>query len=108
MPHYLDGLGTVQAFNTVTVVGSLGVDPGPVAGFDIGSDGIAWLSAGNGLYSVNLQTGAATAVGTIDAPGAPAVRSIASAVTVVPVPEASVYSVLLLTGLATMGRRRRK
>ncbi|RYD35314.1 MAG: DUF4394 domain-containing protein [Verrucomicrobiaceae bacterium] len=96
------------AFSTVTVVGSLGVDPGPVAGFDIGSDGIAWLSAGNDLYSVNLQTGSATAFGAIGGLGATAVRSIASAVTVVPVPEASVSSALLLTGLAAMGRRRRK
>jgi len=57
----------------VSIVGALGVNP-EVAYFDIDSDGTAWMvdsddqGAGvflNRLYRVNLNTGAATLVGTI-------------------------------------------
>lgn len=68
----------------LTDIGALGVDPTGAAGLDIamvkGADeAYAVLSVGgiSGLYSVNLTTGAATAVGPVG--GNPAVRAIAIA-----------------------------
>jgi uncharacterized repeat protein (TIGR01451 family) len=55
---------------TLNTVGSLGVDPGDIAGFDIdpANNAFAILEVGannTGLYSVNLTTGAATLIGLI-------------------------------------------
>jgi hypothetical protein len=54
-------------------VGALGVNTSDLVGFDIsGSTGLAFASltpptgAGSSLYTINLATGAATLVGTID------------------------------------------
>ena len=50
-------------------VGSLGIDFGPFGGFDIlSSNGVdtAFAASGSSLYSINLSTGAATTLGTID------------------------------------------
>jgi Domain of unknown function (DUF4394) len=55
---------------TLNTVGPLGIPPdGPVA-FDVWSDGaganVGWLLHGGRLHSVNLSTGAATAVGRVN------------------------------------------
>jgi 3D (Asp-Asp-Asp) domain-containing protein len=53
---------------TQTLVGSLGVDIAPGAGFDIVSvNGVdmGYVSSGSSLYSVNLATGAATLLGNV-------------------------------------------
>jgi hypothetical protein len=54
---------------TLTAVGGLGVDASAVNGFDIGTNGIAYaaLTVGgvSNLYTINLQTGAATLIGAI-------------------------------------------
>lgn len=50
-------------------VGSLGIDFGPFGGFDIlSSNGVdtAFAASGSSVYSINLSTGAATTLGTID------------------------------------------
>jgi hypothetical protein len=64
----------------VTSLGPLGVDTGPLAGFDIAPGGQAYaaLTVGGtpGLYTVNLATGAVTLIGTIGN-GALAMRDIA-------------------------------
>jgi hypothetical protein len=60
---------------TLTTVGALGVDVGTTLGFDItrGNEAYAAMVAGgggsSGLYTINLTTGAATLVGTINAGG---------------------------------------
>ncbi len=54
---------------TLTAVGPLGIDVSAVNGFDIGSNGVAYAATTVGvstnLYTINLQTGAATLVGAI-------------------------------------------
>jgi hypothetical protein len=54
---------------TLTSVGPLGVNASAVNGFDIGTNGIAFaaLTVGSttNLYTINLQTGAATLVGAV-------------------------------------------
>lgn len=87
-------------FSTVGVVGALGFTVGTSVGFDIDQTGTAWLSSGNGLYTVNLATGAGTAVGTVGGSGLVSIAAVA-------VPEASTVSVLGLTGLAALRHRRR-
>ena len=65
---------------TLKAVGKLGLALENSVGFDIRSDGNggneAWLMSGATLYSVNLETGKATSVGTISDVGG-AVRDIA-------------------------------
>ena len=85
-------------FVTVAAVGSLGVTVGSAVGFDIGADGVAYLSDGANLYTVNLGTGAATTAGTV---GDLNLTSIA-----VPVPEPGT-AVLLGLGLLSMSVIRR-
>ncbi|MBA3383174.1 MAG: DUF4394 domain-containing protein [Actinobacteria bacterium] len=69
---------------TLVSVGSLGVDAGDNAGFDISAvDGVAYAalqvspSLSSSLYRINLATGAATLVGRIG--GSTAIRALASA-----------------------------
>lgn len=61
-------------------IGPLGIDFGPVAGFDIVTDAAgrdqAYAASGDTLYTVDLGTGRATAAGTIGSPGL-AVASLA-------------------------------
>jgi hypothetical protein len=77
---------------TLTAVGALGVDTSDDVGFDITPDNIAYASftVGGvaGLYTVNLATGAATAVGTIGAGGT--IRDIAAEL---PVPPGIAYAI---------------
>jgi hypothetical protein len=60
----------VPTTGVTTLVGALGVDATGVGGFDISTDGHAYATLTVGgtakLYSINLQTGAATAVGAVN------------------------------------------
>jgi len=53
----------------LTTIGPLGVDFGPLGGFDIATDAAghddAWAASGSTLYTVDLTTGAARPAGTI-------------------------------------------
>ncbi|MBS1301140.1 DUF4394 domain-containing protein [Loktanella sp. SALINAS62] len=56
---------------TLAAIGKLGLDaPGEIYAFDVQTsdalDNMAWLVNGNTLYSVDLETGAATSVGMIE------------------------------------------
>lgn len=88
-------------FNTVTIVGTnLGIgDIGTNVGFDVGQDGVAYLSDGSNLYTVNLTTGAATAAGTIGQAG------VATIAAFVPEPGSALIAAAGLMGL-TLRRRR--
>ena len=98
--HTNGGADPAGSFNVVTAVGSgLGFSVGTAVGFDIGQDGIAYLSSGNSLYNVNLGTGSASLIGNVGGSGLTSIAAVA-------VPEASTASVLLLTGLAALRRRR--
>ncbi len=88
-------------FSTVALVGALGFDVGLNVGFDVDQTGIAYLTNDQNFYSVNLATGAATSLGTVGGSGLKSIAAVA-------VPEASTASVLILTGLAALGRRRRQ
>jgi hypothetical protein len=101
----------------LNTVGALGVtlfSNGFGIGFDIdGASGLAFASlvtstGANGLYGVDLATGAATLLGGF---GANTVRDIAVgsfAVTPIPEPETYALFALGLAGLAAAGRRRRQ
>ncbi len=95
------GVDPAGSFNTLNLVGPLGFDLGTNAGFDIDQAGIAFVSNGNSLFTVNLTDGSTAALGTYGGPGN--LVSIAA----VAVPEASTASVVLLAGLSTLRRRRR-
>ena len=93
-------------FNTITAIGDLGFDAGVNVGFDIDQTGgpssgmgVAFLTNDQSLYSVNLANGLATALGTVGGTGLVSIAAVA-------VPEASTASVLLLTGLCALRRRR--
>jgi hypothetical protein len=94
---------------TLNLVGALGLDIGPSAGFDIlfaneVNTAYAAFTVGGipGLYTINLTTGAATLVGTIGN-GKQGITGLAA----VPVPEPGTY-VLTALGLAlVMGVSRR-
>jgi hypothetical protein len=57
----------------LTTVGPLGVDFGPLGGFDIvtdaGGQDRAWAASGGNVYTIDLAIGRATPAGTIGAPG---------------------------------------
>lgn len=84
----------------ITTRGPLGFDVGADASFDITSRGEAFLSSGFAFYGVNLNTGAATLLGTTAG-----LRNIA----VAPVPEPGSWA-LMIGGFGLVGaamRRRR-
>lgn len=97
---------TAPAFSTLSTVGALtsGGNPLPVGslvGFDISANtGIAYLSDGNALYSLNLATADATSLGSLF--GFAAVQSLA----VASVPEPTSMAALLVLGGACLARRR--
>lgn len=88
-------------FNTLNVVGALGVPVGSSVGFDIRGLDTAFLSSDNSLFSVNLSSGAATSLGTVGGSG---LTSIAAA----PVPEAGSLAMLAPVGVWIASRRRRR
>ena len=96
---------------TLITVGSLGVDSGGRVGFDITSDNRAFASltvppgAANpaGLYTINLNTGAATLIGTI---GGEPVGAIAVAPATVPEPGTLALLGLGVVSLVGYGRCR--
>lgn len=91
---------------TLGTVGSLGVSPlTNELGFDIsGATGIAYASLQSGpnsmLHTIDLSTGAATAVGIIGS--GDLIRSL----TVIPIPEPATLSLASIVGLAVLIRRR--
>lgn len=99
------------AFNTpsITTIGGLGIDVLRANGFELLANGQAFAalnvdgsSLDTGLYSIDLNSGAAALLGTYN--------GTLSGLTLAPVPEPSSY-VLMLAGLAAMGaivRRRRR
>ena len=101
-----------SAFNapTITAVGALGVDALKANGFEILGDGRAFaaltLDAGSslttGLYDINLNTGAASLVGTYN--------GTLSGLTVSAVPEPQSLALMLagLASMASLARRRAK
>lgn len=90
--------GTPQ-FSTLNTIGSLGIDLGAGAGFDIvDTDNKAFLSNGQNLYSINLGTGALSSLGAIGGNGV-----IGLAV----VPEPSSAGLGLLAAVGCLARRRR-
>lgn len=102
----------------LALVGSLGIDPSGIAGFDIAGSGNQALAAlsvdgsGNsGLYSINLANGAATSIGLFGVNGdtATAPQLLGLAINVAAVPEPATYALMLagLAGVAFVAKRRR-
>jgi hypothetical protein len=84
-------------FNGLTPVGTgLGITLGTQVGFDIGPDGVGYLTNGSSLYSVNLTSGTASLLGTAPV----ALRDIAV------VPEPSVAALGAIAALGLLRRRR--
>ena len=95
------------SFGLLTLVGSLGItlDPGRI-GFDIAQSGIAFLSNNDLLYTVNLQTGAATLAGTIG--GALGADTISIAVVAIPEPGTNALLATTAVGALVFFIRRRR
>lgn len=85
---------------TLTSVGSLGVAVGPRTAFDIGFDGMGYIMDANRFYTVNLQTGNASLVGTNE-------RALFG-IAVAPVPEPSTWAMMILGFGAVGGAMRRR
>jgi hypothetical protein len=96
---------------TLITVGALGLDAPQLLGFDIsGITGVvyaAWTTAGGAstLYTVNLTSGAASAVGSI---GTAAGQQVIGLAAPTPVPEPSSLALLGMGMLAAVRRLRRK
>jgi hypothetical protein len=85
-------------FSMLAQVGALGVDVGQNVGFDVSISGLAYVSNGSSLYTIDLSTGALTSLGSIG--GSLGITTIA----VVPAPAGA--GVLAIAGLACLRRRR--
>lgn len=93
-------------FNTLNLVGSLGLTLSGLNGFDISqSSGLAFLSDADDLYLVNLATGATTFLGFIG--GDLGANTIALATVAVPEPGTAVLLLAGLIGSAVVFTRRR-
>ena len=99
---------------TQTLVGALGVNSSGVAGFDIsGQSGLAFAALSNSdtgksfFYSINLSTGAATAVGAFGDGGNTAAAAPLLDIAVSAVPEPGTWA-LFGAGLAVLGLRARQ
>ena len=97
--HSTDAGDAAGSFNQLNLVRSPGITAGTSVGFDIGQDGVAYLSSANNLYTVNLTSGSATLLGPVGGSGLVSIAALA-------VPEASTAGVLMLTGLCALRRRR--
>ncbi len=102
-------LSTNANNGTYVTQGGLGVDVTGLNGFDIsGFSGNAYAALStdgfsSSLYSINLNTGAASVIGSIGAPGSTAILDIAAPI---PEPSTALFG-LALTGLVGLARRRR-
>jgi MYXO-CTERM domain-containing protein len=103
----LDVLVTVNpTTGALTTVGSLGIDVNAAGGFDISRfTGIAYAAllpsnkSNSSLYTINLATGAATAIGQIDG------GIIITGMTVAPEPASAALVVIAVLGAAGIRRR---
>lgn len=101
---YLNSGG--PSFNTLNLVGSLGITLTGFNGFDISqSSGIAFLSNNDFLYTVNLSTGAASLLGIIG--GALGADTISISAVAIPEPSTTALLGAALLGSAVMFVRRR-
>lgn len=102
-----------SAFNapTINTIGSLGVDVVKANGFEVLADGSAFAAftldsstPTSGLFSIDLATGAATALGNFNS------KYTLTGLTVTPVPEPETYAMMLvgLAGVAAVARRRKQ
>jgi hypothetical protein len=102
---YLNSVG--PQFNTLNLVGALGITLNGFVGFDVSqASGLAFLSNNDSLYTVNLQTGAATLVGTVG--GALGADMISIAAVAVPEPGTNAMLGLAAIGLLVFVVRRRR
>jgi len=90
-----------------TLVGSLGASTLGVFGFDISGSGVAYAGltgqdSYSGLYTINLQTGAASLVGAFGIQGNTALPTIVGLTVAPAVPEPSTVG-LMLAGLGAVG-----
>lgn len=95
-------------FSTVLAVNALGVDVGTNVGFDIDQSNTAFLSDGAALYNVNLGTGAATALGTVNKSNLVSIAAAPGALTPVPEPGSALVGMSVLGVLLGSKLRRRR
>lgn len=111
---FTDSLYTVNPANggTLSLVGAAGLNVSGFGGFDIdGATGVAYasfrLNGVSTLYSINLATGAASAIGAINNPnGAVDGLSVAPAASNVPEPSSFALIAFGIGALAVRARRR--
>lgn len=94
---------------TLRTIGSLGIDFGPTGGFDIFSPAsgmnTAYAASGSNIYTIDLESGAATTVGTFRSDASGEIIGLAAT----EVPEPGTLGALAGFGaLALLGRRRAK
>ncbi len=98
---------SAPAGGVYSLVGSLGADTLNVFGFDIGASGMAYAGltgddSYSSLYTINLQTGAASLIGAFGIQGNTALPTIVGLAVAPAVPEPSTVG-LMLAGLGAVG-----